>query len=488
MTARILPIAAHLKSAERSELVGYYQHYRSMSNEWIKRQVIDNLRIDILANILDLEVKPFHLAMLQEQFKDKETLILAFRGAGKSTLCTVVKAIHYLLLDPDLRIVIVSKTTSNAETFLREIKQIYEGHERFKEIFGNHYDPKRRWNDREVDIATRKKFTKEANITCTGPEGTVVGKHFDAELCDDLVDELNSRTQHMRDQIHKWYYSILDPTIEPPNPKRRWVGYRHRLGTRYHWDDQYGRWIAAGMRHKIITALNENGQSPWPEKWPPSEFEERKKRSGLIIFNAQFQCDTDAMKGEVFQFDDCIVVTDEEIPWASLDYYMGVDLAITEKENKNTDHFAIVVIGVDVKTGNIYVVDFFESQLRFGAQTAKIRVYARKHEPVRIGLETVAYQEAQAQNLEDGDEPLPNDTRLKRIKTDTDKIVRAWRLTPMFEDKRVHFRVNCLPVRDQLVLFPNYRWKDIFDAFDLAISAYKRKNRRKQRSEEPGVI
>lgn len=490
MSATVTPIAVQLRGAERSELVGYWEHYRSMTNEWIRRQVIDNDRIDILASILGLEAKPFHIQLLQHQFAHPEQMVLAFRGAGKSTLGTVVKIIHYLLKDPNLRIVIVSKTTTNAETFLREVKQIFESHERFIEIFGVHYDPKRKWNDREIDIATRKKFTKEASITCTGPEGTVVGKHFDVELCDDLVDEQNSRTQHMRDQIHKWYYSILDPTIEPPSAENPLVGRRHKLGTRYHYDDQYGRWIEEGMAHLIIPALNEEGRSPWPEKWPPSEFAERKRKGGLIIFNAQYQCDTAAMKGEVFQFDDCIVVEDSDIPWESLNYYMGVDLAISEKES--ADHFAIVVIGVD-KTGNIYVVDFFEGQLRFKAQTTKISDYAARHEPTRIGLETVAYQDAQAQVLEDNEKDddvpkLPPETRLKKIKTDKDKVTRAWRLTPLFEDHRVHFRKACLPVRDQLVLFPSYRYKDVFDAFDLAVSAYKGKNRRRPRTNEPGLI
>lgn len=477
-------IAHRLPGAERSELVGYYEHVRSMSNEWIRRQVIDNLRIDILVAVLGLDVKPFHIKILQFQFQHAETMVLAFRGAGKSTTATVIKAVHYLLLDPNLRIVIASKTTSNAETFLREIKQIYETNERFIEIFGRHYDPRRRWNDKEIDIATRTKFTKEANITCTSPEGTVVGRHFDVEFCDDLVDEGNARTQHMRDLIHKWYYSVLDPTIEPPSKKNKWVGRRHKLGTRYHWDDQYGRWIRDGMQHLIIRALDENGQSPWPEKWPPEELHDRRRKSGMIIFNAQYQCDTDAMKGEVFQFDDCIMVDDSQVPWDDLSIFMGVDLAISEKETG--DHFAIVVLGFD-RTGNIFVLDFFEGQLRFKAQTTKIRQYAAKYLPVRIGLEVNAYQEAQAQVMEDDDEPLPPETRLRKINTGTDKITNAWKLSPMFEDGRVHFRHVCAQVRDQLVLFPNYRYKDVFDAFNLAVTAQKLKTR-KQRAREPGVM
>jgi len=134
MGAKVLSISDKLGKAERSELVDYLDHYRSMGNEWIKRQVIENDRIDILASILGYTLKPFHTAMLQFQFKHEESMILAFRGAGKSTMCTVVKAVHYLLKDPNLRIVIVSKTTSNASDFLIEIKEVFEHHAVFKDI------------------------------------------------------------------------------------------------------------------------------------------------------------------------------------------------------------------------------------------------------------------------------------------------------------------------------------------------------------------
>ena len=486
-----LPIAAAkaVDQAERSELVQLLRHYRSMSNEWIRRQVLKNNRIDVLAAVLGYEVHPFHMTMLQFQFRYTDNLILAFRGAGKSTLCTITKCIHYLLLDPNLRIVIASKTGSNAEQFLREVKQQFETNNRFAEVFGEYYSRKvARWNDREIDIVPRTRHTKEANVTCVGIEGTVVGAHFDVEFSDDLVDEQNARTPYMRDQINKWYYSILDPTIEPPSDDNPYVGHRHRLGTRYHYEDQYGRWIADELkdRHLIIPALDDDGRSPWPDKWPPSEFAARKRRSGLIIFNAQYQCDTDAMKGEVFQYDDCLMVDDEDMPkLSSLRLYMGVDLAITEKESG--DHFAIVVIGVD-KLSNIWVLDYFDAQLRFGAQFRKIKAFANRYEVIRAGIESNAYQRAQAQALEDDeDDDALRSGVVKKIITDKDKVTEAWKLSPLFEEHKVRFHKSCTAVRDQLVLFPNGRFKDLFDAFNLAVKASQKK-RRKRRAYEPGVI
>lgn len=478
-----------LARATQGELVEYYRHCRAMTNEWIRRQVILHNRIDILATVvLGLSVQPFHLAMLRFQFQHRDNLQLVFRGAGKSTLCTETKAIHLLLKDPNLRILLASKTAQNAEGFLRGIKNQFENNERLAEIFGPYYDPRKvtKWDNREIEVLPRRKPNKEASITCVGADGTIVSKHYDVIIDDDIVDEENSRTKHQRDKLVTWAYQTLDPTLEPPDPAVPHRGEHHRQGTRYHHQDYYGHLIERELKdhHNIIRALDESGRSPWPEKYPPTWFVEKRRKSGIIIFNAQYQNNTDAMKGEIFQYDDCQRVPDAEIEAQSdLQVFMGVDLAIGEEET--ADKFAIVVIGVNKSRTAFYVLDFYEGQLRFNAQTSKIRDYAKKWDPIRIAIETNAYQKAQYHNLKDK-EP---DIRLRPVTTDKDKITRAWKLTSLFEERKVFFRESQGLLIEHMVLFPNARYKDLFDAFDLAVTASKIKGRRRSGGRaEPGVI
>lgn len=477
-----------LAGADHPQLVDYYKQCRQMSHEWIRRQVIQNNRIDILANsVLGLATMPFHIAMMKYQFAHPDNLQLVFRGAGKSTVCTEAKAIHLLLQDPNLRILIASKTAQNAEGFLRGIKNHFEGNELLAEIFGPYYDARKvsKWDNREIEVLPRTKPNKEASITCVGTDGTIVSKHYDVALSDDLVDEENSRTKHQRDKTQTWYYQTLDPTLEPPDSSVPHRGEHHRLGTRYHHQDLYGHLSANELKEHthIIRALDEQGRSPWPEKYPPKWFHEKRRKSGLIIFNAQYQNDTDAMKGEIFQYDDCQQLPDAEYPEASdLQVYMGVDLAISEKDS--ADKFAIVVIGTNKTRTAFYVLDYFEGQLRFNAQTAKIREFAKKWDPIRIAIESNAYQVAQYQNLKKTD---PN-IRARPVNTEIDKITRAWKLSSIFEEKKVWFRSSQLLLIEHMVLFPNARYKDLFDAFDLAVRASKVSGRSRKRSEEPGVI
>ena len=260
-----------LAEADRAQLLDLAQHYRSMGNEWLRRMIVVENRIDILAlAVLDYQIQPFHLALLRWQFLHPDNLQLVFRGAGKSTVCTITKTLHLLAKDPNLRILIASKTNSQSEAFLKEIKGHFESNDRYQELFGEYYDPQRvnKWDNREIEVAPRTSKAKEASVTCIGVEGAVVGKHYDVILSDDLVDEENTRTKYMRDRVRQWYHQTLDPCLEPPSPTVAHRGEHHRLGTRYHFDDLYGHLMANELKRKtqIIPALDEKNRSPWPDK------------------------------------------------------------------------------------------------------------------------------------------------------------------------------------------------------------------------------
>jgi predicted phage terminase large subunit-like protein len=285
-----------LAKAGRDELLDIYQHYRSVSNELLRRAIIEHNRIDLLATeILGYEVHPFHLKMLQFQFQHPQSLQLAYRGAGKSTLLTVTKTIHYLLKDPNFRILIASKTGPNARKFLREIKNHFESNERLIEVFGVQYDPHKvaKWDETEIEILPRTSTDKQPSVMCCGAvDSTVASLHVDAILSDDLVDEDNSRTKLMRDKMTSWFYQSLDPCLEPPDIDIPHRGEHHIVGTRYHYDDQYGRMMEKEMtdHHHIVPAEDEDGNTPWPERHSPEWLAEKKAKSGVIIYRCQYLC------------------------------------------------------------------------------------------------------------------------------------------------------------------------------------------------------
>lgn len=476
-----------LGRANRRKLEKEYRRYRKMSNDWLRYQIIENNRIDILAAvILGLTIKPFHVAMMRFQFAHRDNLQLCFRGSGKTTTCTVTKIVHYLCKNRNLRIGLGSKTVGYASEILKEVKGHLENNERLIEIFGPFYDPKSnaKWSETEIEVIGKTLATKEPNVMAYGVGSLHGGPHFDVLIDDDIVDEKNAATEIQRKKLRTWAFQTLEPTLEPPDKDCPHRGEHHRLGTRYHYDDYYGYLIANDLKehHQIIRALV-NGRSPWPEKFPASFFVAKRKKVGIIIFNAQYQNDTEAMKGEIFQYDHCQRLGPDKFPSSTngLRVYMGVDLAISQDES--SDMFAIVVIGVTKDRSAYYVLDYFEGHLRFRSQVNKIFELADRWHPLKIGVETNQYQLALYHELKDVQEERNREGKpeyvFKKIHTEKDKRTRAWKMTPIFENGRMFFRAHHDLLIEHFVLFTGQKGTrcDIFDAADHAVRVSKKARR-----------
>jgi len=469
---------------DRQALVQALRRSSEQTNEWMRRQILVNDRVDILAKeVLGYEVQPFHLALMRWQLVHKHSLQLAFRGCGKTTVCTVVQTIHAVLKNRNIRVLVASKTATHAQSILREIKGQLEENEKLKEIFGE-LQSEDKWDSAEIEVKGRTVPAKEATVTCIGVGGQAVGKHYDIILGDDLVDEENSRTEYMRRRLYVWYYKTLHPCLEP-------TGELHLLGTRYHFDDLYGHLSSNEMKSafQVIRALDDKGRSPWPTRYSSVFFKEKRRQLGVIIFNSQYQCDTEAMKGEIFQYDWMDTVQAEQVP-ANARFYFGIDLAIKEKE-QGKDKFAMVAIAV-TKDQQIYVVAHYSGHLSFSKQTAKVLEWWRgcidgwcsKDQLIQAAIETNAYQESQYQKLLEEEPGLC----LRPIVTTKDKITRAHKLAARFEEGKVHFVEGQHELVEHLVLFPGGRYKDLFDALDLAVNCAFNKRRRKVRKTEPGIM
>lgn len=445
---------------------------QSTLDEFLREQILEHSRLDLLCeHFLGLKLKPFHKALQVFMLRHPQTLQLAFRGAGKTTSCTISYIILKIIQDRDIRVLIASKTHQFTIDVLKEIKTHLQSNERLIEVFGEFKGPK--WDGSAIEVAGRSKPAKEPTITTVGAEGQVVGKHYDLIIVDDLVDEENARTPYMRDKLKTFYYKTLFPTLEP-------YGEIHFLGTRYHYSDLYGHLLANEMKdsHQIIPAIGPTGGSPWPERFPADHFTKLRERLGTIIFNSQYQCDTEAMKGEIFEFDWIQFVSPSDVPQDGV-LYMGVDVAISEKES--SDLFAMCLISV--KGPKIFVVDFVAGHFTFRRQVSLIKSWSDRYSPSAIGIESNAYQQALAQEIA---EQCPS-ASVKKIFTRTDKVTRAHKLAGKFEAGDVSF-VGAFPdLVDCLVSFPSGRFKDPFDALDFAVTtAYKR--RRGRRSKEPKIL
>jgi len=448
---------------------------RVIRREMARKAVLGKGRMDVLAShVLGYQVRPSHLELIRFQSQAAETCLqLAPRGYGKSTILTVTRAIFEIIRDPNIRILMASNTQLQAEVFLREIKFHLEHNPRVREYFGT-FASADKWDTREIVVATKTSSAKESTITCVGVCGAVVSRHYDLIIADDMVDEENSRTELQREKVRIWWYKTLLPCLEPD-------GRLYILGTRYHYLDLYGYLIKNEYenRHQVIRAIGEDGSTPWPEKFSLEWLEERKKQSGSIIFNAQYQNDTSLMKGDIFR-EQWFRFYDTQPDWPGMEFFVGCDPAATRRESilskgkADSDWWTIVVGARDCQgdkpSTDIYVKELWRGRCTKEEYLTKLKEVNQHYKPRRVVIETVAAQEYLAQ---DAEKFMP----VRRLERTKDKVARAYWLQAFFENGQILFPAKHLAgdytlwqaLLDELLLFPQAEHDDLFDGLQTMV-------------------
>lgn len=427
-------------------------------------------------------LQPLHASIIHNVSDNQASMDLAPRGHGKSTIGDVDFCITKVLRNPDIRIMIGSKTQTQASAFLKEIRTHFEQNVNLIRIFGDWKKSRDNvWNDKEFTVNRRAVIKKEATVSALGASGAVVSKHFDIIIGDDLVGFENARTEAQRKVLKEWFYSSLYPTLEPD-------GEIHILGTRYSPMDLYEDLIKS-KNYKVnvqqaITVKDGQEYSLWESKFSLEKLRSIREEAGLIIFNMQYQNNTELAKGKIFKYKyfkhfeeydidydlnrvRVKVLDSQGVPyWIPVRIYMGADLAISEDETSNNDYFVLTVIGVD-KNKNVYVLDYLKERLTFNAQLNAILDYGKNKFPMveRIGVETVQYQKSLAQEIRRLS-LLP----VVNIQTSKDKVTRAMRRSALFENGKVWFRIGMDDLEECLLLFPEVDHDDLFDGLDFALT------------------
>jgi len=448
---------------------------RVIRKEMARKAILERGRMDTLAShVLGYLVRPFHLRQIRFQSQAVETCLqLAPRGYGKSTILTITRAIFEIIRNPNVRILIASNTQLQAEVFLREIKFHLQHNPRVLEYFGS-FASEDKWDTREIVVATKTSSAKESTITCVGVGGAVVSRHYDIIIADDIVDEDNSRTETQREKVKIWWYKTLLPCLEPD-------GKLYVLGTRYHYLDLYGHLIKNEYenKHQIIRAIEEDGSTPWPEKFSLEWLEERRRQSGSIIFNAQYQNDTSLMKGNIFR-EEWFRFYDAHPDWERMHFFIGCDPAATRKESilsrgkTDSDWWTIVVGAKEYQDGEygseIYIKELWRGRCTKEEYLGKLKELNSYYQPIHAAIETVAAQEYLAQ---DAEKFMP----IHRVERTKDKIARAYWLQAFFENGQILFPAKNIigdysiwqALLDELLLFPQGEHDDLFDGLQTLV-------------------
>ena len=473
------------EAIQKQKVVEQLTAVRRSTNAELRKLILEENRIDILAALLGYDIAPFHFKILSFKMGldfgnrwRRSTLIIGPRGFGKSTAMNVVLNTWRILKNPNIRILLCSKSEGKAKAFLHEIKACLTN-PRVIEIFGNQKGDK--WEESSIIVAGRTVVRKEPTVSTTGLDSQVASGHYDSITADDMIDEKNTITPHLREVSKTFFYKSLLPTLEPH-------GEIDVLGTRYHFDDLYN-WLMKqdsdfSTSTLIVSCFDENGESIYPEKFS-TEFLLRKKRNmGSIIFESQYEGKTDKMTGKIFNWDSFTWIENAPTP-TGMRVFQGVDLAISQSDS--SADFAHCTVFHDKENFKYYVVDCWKGKLTFLQQTKLIVEKFEQFDPVRVGIEANGYQAAKYQELRDSRNERERAVRARPMQTSKDKEARAWKLTAEFERGDIIFVRGAVDALAYALIEMPESGKDLFDALDIALRTSKM-GQKKQRTSESGVI
>ncbi len=431
----------------------------------------------------------YELYRVVENQSTKRFIRLAPRSHAKSQIHTIAYCLWEIYRNPNIRIVIASNTGGMAVAFAREIRKRIEDNPVFKDILPDNLQ-EAKWTDAAFEVK-RTISDRNATVFAVGANSGILSKRADIIICDDIIDEENSATPGQRQKVRTWFFKTLEPVLEPN-------GRLIIVGTRWHYADFYGDILGASgypyneyfeRGEKRIwrcivqqAILNEElKKTLWPERWSFDELD-AKREEDRAIFACQYQNDPSALSGKKFKWDwfrwfefdgtKISVKTEEnliELTLDDLDIYIGVDPAISQ--NETADFFSLVVVGID-RNNNIYVLDYVNEHYTFNSQVEAVFSKYGQWKPVRIALETVAYQQALKQEVDRVSEERRLYIPIKDIKTHKDKVTRSAKLSGIAESGKLFFqRGKQGTLTDTLLQFPKGEHDDLFDALDFAVEA-----------------
>ncbi len=448
---------------------------------------------------------PAHFNKWMKHLKYKRVHQEAPRDHGKSTFFSQGYVLWYLCtkgFSESIRILLISRTggaqgisSKLKAAILTELKQ----NERILEDYGYIVDDDNTKGG-VIFVKRAKRGIKDPSLESVGYGGAITGGHYDLIICDDIIDEDNSRTPLMRQQVEDWFKGTITELLEPHS---QFIV----VGTRKHYDDLYQGLIDNKIWKVYVDvaiekypeyyevrgpgedgydtlteewAKEEGGELQiiddikiyvkgeyrvlWPEKWSIFQLLYNRYDIGSVMFNREKQNDPSGMKGKVLNPEWIQYYKLDDLPsMEEMIIYMGVDLA--QGKNNIRDYVATCVVGWSPTTMRIYVLDFWHGHLTFPEQIAKIKEKAYEWAPTRISIENNQYQDAMVQYL-DAFTMLP----VFGTYTAKDKIARMIGLSPNIENGKIMFNESLPywdPFLEEYIKFPKAKNDDMLDSLDI---------------------
>ena len=425
------------------------------------------------------------------------------RDHGKSEIFCIAYPLRRICEDPNIRILIVQKTATEAEKTLGVIKQELESNGALKLYYAQHWArqagnrdisnaggkvalggtrKEAAWQQRKIYVKRRRRG-KDPTIEAVGVGGAVTGGHFDIIICDDIEDDENTKTPERLQQMRNWFNGTV-LQLREPHTKTMVVGtFKTNAKDIYNTVRENPVWSvvikSAIVSHRLediqytpvqvedgrvvgVTVQTPGVITLWPQKWPIEALLFEMLASIRSIWVREKLNDLRALAGKVFKRE---WLRYYEQPPATFEQIIQVWDTAWE-ETSGADWSVCVTLGL--REGAIYILDVYRAKLETPGLLKAMRSQYERWRPQEVVVEDKASGKSAIQILK-RESRLP----IVAISPGTkDKPARARATTPYFESGRVWFPSSATWLEtlvDELVMFPEAGYDDQVDALVYGI-------------------
>ena len=209
---------------------------------------------------------------------DRRLLLMAFRGAGKSTLIGLFCAWR-LYRAPDTRILVLAADHALATRMVSTVRRILARHPLCTTLLPDSGDGS--WASDRFTVE-RQAVLRDPSMVAAGIGGNITGSRADLIICDDVEVAGNCDTPTKREELR----TRLSETefVLVPGGTLLFVGTPHCAESLY--ADAKGAYLA-GYRRLVLPLLDAAGHSIWPERFAADAVANLRLRVGPLAFRRQ---------------------------------------------------------------------------------------------------------------------------------------------------------------------------------------------------------
>lgn len=447
---------------------------------------------------------PFHHELLGD-LRDADRRLLARvapRGHAKSTCAAFAYPLWCICHQQRRNIVIITHEASLATQFVRDIRHELESNEHLLAAYGDLCTPATTPHGSSADTSaspapqraartsapkkpSRAKWTQELFTTTTGISvqakgsgasfrGARVGPHRpDLIICDDIEKDEHVASPEGRRKLEYWLRRVVLPALAPD-------GRLVLLGSIIHYDSLLAnlrdRQRFPGWDYKVYRALEAelraDGQyyrvALWPARWPLARLDHERHRVGTLAFEQEYMANPIDDSVRVFRPEwlqpyhaDLDAIRERLVTLMAIDPATGAT---------GGDFFALWVGQVDISSGIIYTRELTLERIGVVQQVKRIVAAFERWRPIKIGIETTAYQVALKDILEDYGRTNHVYMPIVAIQTLVNKRARIEGSSVFYENGTFRLPPGLSPdIESQFLHFPKARHDDAPDVCAMGI-------------------